>query len=50
MGHTMIPMETYQDCIEYYTICEEITQNKKTENQIKRCFDDAEDIRKECIQ
>ena len=50
MGHTMIPMETYQDCIEYYTICEENTQNKKTENQAKRCFDDAEDIRKESIQ
>lgn len=33
MGHTMIPIETYQDCIEYYTICEENTQNKKTENQ-----------------
>ena len=49
MGHTMIPMETYQDCIEYYTICEENTQNKKTENQAKRCFDDAEDIRKESI-
>ena len=50
MGHAMIPMETYQDCIEYYTICEENTQNKKTENQIKRCFDDAEDIRKESIK
>ena len=39
MGHTMIPMETYQDCIEYYTICEENTRNKNTENQAKRCFD-----------
>ena len=41
MSHTMIPMETYQDCIEYYTICEEITQNKKTENQAKSYFDAA---------
>ena len=49
VGHTMIPVETYQDCIEYYTICEENTQNKKTENQAKRCFDDAEDIREESI-
>ena len=31
----MIPVETYQDCIEYYTICEENIQNKKTENQAK---------------
>ena len=45
----MIPMETYQDCIEYYTICEENTQNKKTENRAKSYFD-AEDIRKESIQ
>ena len=46
MGHTMIPMETYQDCIEYYTICEENTQNKKTEKAILM----LQDIRKESIQ
>ena len=29
MSHTMIPMETYQDCIEYYTICEETHKIRK---------------------